>query len=191
MLYVLFCSWIHGPFVPLLWSGPFGGLSSYSDSCDLWWCHRLWNRCWRFGAIRGWMIYWQGERFCGWGVPRLPTIVCWVLWKGHNAHIFYHVVADPIKLPEIALSLLFSWVAHIPLFNDVKYVDWVLGWDELVFPRALLQYLSCSCFMEVPSSLFFFFSLIIFFIIIYQKKKRRRSGWHSLNRKQLLLIIIF
>lgn len=71
------------------------------------------------------------RRKCLWlGVP---AIVCWVMWRVRNAHIFECVAANPFKLPDIALSPFYLWVFYIPLFKDMKYVDWVLGQDDMVF----------------------------------------------------------
>lgn len=67
----------------------------------------------------------------------VPTIGCWTLWREQNTRIFENQVMEASKLLDAALSLVFSWVSHIPLFKDIKYVEWVLGWDDLVFSQVL------------------------------------------------------
>lgn len=61
------------------------------------------------------------------------AIVCWVIWRQRNAHIFGEKISSSLQLPNAALSHHFYWVSQILGFLDVKYSDWIFGWDKLNF----------------------------------------------------------
>lgn len=48
--------------------------------------------------------------------------------------IFEGKLAESSKLADLASSLLFSLVSHLPLLSNVSFAKWIFSWDSLVFP---------------------------------------------------------
>lgn len=59
-----------------------------------------------------------------------PIVLCWSIWMERNARCFDCKGIANSKIPECALSLMFSWASH--WFRGMRFQDLMFDWDCIV-----------------------------------------------------------
>lgn len=108
---------------------------------EMWGCIlSRFGRSWEMPRIVNQLVeFWQSA-FKGDLSPRgklfwdcVPHVVCWVIWNERDACTFQDKESSFCSVVERVVSLIFSWLSHLPLFVGCKFLDLMFNWDRMVF----------------------------------------------------------